>query len=47
MDIEVPAAELVGIAQQMSRLSELEDLQAEWRVQAWARDEVGLTCFTM
>jgi len=40
MDIEVPAAELAGIEQQMERLTELESLQDDWRVQAEARDEV-------
>ncbi len=40
MDIEVPAAELAGIEEQMVRLQELEGLQDEWRVQAEARDEV-------
>jgi hypothetical protein len=41
MEIEVPAAELVGIEQQMERLSELEGLQDDWKVQAEARDEVS------
>ncbi|KAL6751543.1 hypothetical protein V8C86DRAFT_3019801 [Haematococcus lacustris] len=40
MDIEVPAAELAGIQQQMERLTELEGLQDDWRIQAEARDEV-------
>ncbi|KAG2493008.1 hypothetical protein HYH03_008672 [Edaphochlamys debaryana] len=40
MDIEVPAAEVAGIQQQMVRLVELESLQEDWRAQAEARDEV-------
>ncbi len=38
--LQVPAAELEGIEQQMVRLTELEELQDEWAVQAEARDEV-------
>ncbi|KXZ51879.1 hypothetical protein GPECTOR_11g314 [Gonium pectorale] len=41
MDIEVPAAEVAGIQEQMARLVELESLQEDWRAQAEARDEVG------
>lgn len=40
MDIEVPAAELEGIEQQMVRLVELEGLQEDAWMQAEARDEV-------
>lgn len=40
IDTEVPAAEFQGIAEQMSRLEELEDLQGDWLDQAEARDEV-------
>ncbi|KAG2434511.1 hypothetical protein HYH02_012178 [Chlamydomonas schloesseri] len=40
MDIEVPAAEVAGIQQQMDRLIELESVAEDWRAQAEARDEV-------
>ncbi len=40
MDIEVPAAEVAGIEEQVARLVELESLQDDWRAQAEARDEV-------
>lgn len=40
MEIEVPAAELAGIQEQMGRLAELEGLQDDWKAQAEARDEV-------
>ena len=40
MDLEIPAAELEGIEQQMVRLVELEGLQEEASLQAEARDEV-------
>ncbi|EFJ52995.1 hypothetical protein VOLCADRAFT_85808 [Volvox carteri f. nagariensis] len=40
MDIEVPAAELAGIEEQVARLVELESVQEDWRAQAEARDEV-------
>ncbi|GIL63825.1 hypothetical protein Vafri_17820 [Volvox africanus] len=40
MDIEVPAAEVAGIQEQVARLVELESLQEDWRAQAEARDEV-------
>eukprot|EP00877_Chromochloris_zofingiensis_P002415 jgi/Chrzof1/12174/Cz06g23240.t1 len=40
MEIEVPAAELAGIEEQIDRLYELEDLQQEWQLQAEAQDEV-------
>eukprot|EP00198_Chlamydomonas_reinhardtii_P009690 XP_001699027.1 predicted protein [Chlamydomonas reinhardtii] len=39
MDIEVPAAEVAGIQQQMDRLIELESVAEDWRAQAEARDE--------
>lgn len=42
MDIEVPAAEVAGIQQQMDRLIELESVAEDWRAQAEARDEVGI-----
>lgn len=40
MEIDVAAAELVGIGEQIERLTELEELQEEWRTQAEAQDEV-------
>jgi hypothetical protein len=40
MEIDVAAAELAGIGEQIERLSELEALQEEWRTQAEAQDEV-------
>ncbi|GLC33999.1 hypothetical protein PLESTM_000142600 [Pleodorina starrii] len=40
MDIEVPAAEVAGIQEQVARLVELESVQEDWRAQAEARDEV-------
>ncbi|GFR42706.1 hypothetical protein Agub_g3629 [Astrephomene gubernaculifera] len=40
MDIEVPAAEVAGIQEQLARLVELEAVQEDWRAQAEARDEV-------
>lgn len=40
MDMEVPAAEVVGIEAQINKLVELESLQEDWRTQAEARDEV-------
>eukprot|EP00798_Chlamydomonas_sp_ICE-L_P014435 gene14435-20442_t len=41
IDIEVPAAEMEGIEQQLNRLQELELLQEDWKYQAEARDEVS------
>lgn len=40
MEIDVAAAELAGIGEQIERLTELEALQEEWRTQAEAQDEV-------
>lgn len=40
MDVELPAAEVEGLADQISRLLEVEDLQAQWRAAAEASDEV-------
>ena len=40
MDAEVPAAEVVGIEEQITHLEEVADMQAGWRAQAEAQDEV-------
>ncbi|KAG1656631.1 hypothetical protein FOA52_008636 [Chlamydomonas sp. UWO 241] len=40
MDLEVPAAELADIEQQIMALSEMESYRDEWAMQAEARDEV-------
>ncbi len=40
MDKEVPAAEADGMAEQIARLMEVDDLQAEWQAAAEASDEV-------
>ncbi|PSC68405.1 SET domain-containing [Micractinium conductrix] len=40
MDADLPAAEVLGIEEQILRLSEIEELQAEWTIQAEAQDEV-------
>lgn len=40
LDTEVPAEEMMGIEEQMQRLSEVEELQTEWQLQAEAQDEV-------
>jgi hypothetical protein len=40
MDTDLPAAEVLGIEQQIARLSEIESLQEEWQIQAEAQDEV-------
>eukprot|EP00887_Chlorella_sp_A99_P006770 scaffold3.g6770.t1 len=40
MESEVPAAEVLGIEQQIARLSEIEGLQEEWALQAEAQEEV-------
>ena len=40
MDKEVPAAEVDGMAEQIARLMEVDDLQAEWQAAAEASDEV-------
>lgn len=40
MESELPAAELAGIEVQIARLSEIEELAEEWRLQARAADEV-------
>ena len=40
MDKEVPAAEADGMAEQIARLLEVDDLQAEWQAAAEASDEV-------
>uniref|UniRef100_A0A7R9VZJ9 Ubiquitin-like domain-containing protein n=1 Tax=Chlamydomonas euryale TaxID=1486919 RepID=A0A7R9VZJ9_9CHLO len=40
MDLEVPAAELADIQQQLMALSDLEEVRTEWSLQAEARDEV-------
>lgn len=40
MDTEVPAAEVAGIEEQIMRLEEVADMQADWHVQAEAQDEV-------
>ena len=40
IDTEVPAAEVQGIEEQLSRLDEVAEMQADWRLQAEAQDEV-------
>lgn len=40
METEVPIAEVEGIESQIARLDEVEELQAEWTLQAEAQDEV-------
>lgn len=40
MDKEVPAAEADSMADQIARLLEVDDLQAEWQAAAEASDEV-------
>lgn len=40
METEVPAAEVLGIAEQIQRLEEIESLQEDWQLQAEAQDEV-------
>ncbi|KIZ05021.1 hypothetical protein MNEG_2935 [Monoraphidium neglectum] len=45
MEIDVAAAELTGIGEQIERLTELEALQEEWRTQAEAQDEVRPRCW--
>jgi hypothetical protein len=40
MDSELPQAELLGLEEQMARLSELEELSEDMKLQAEARDEV-------
>lgn len=40
MDKELPAAEGEGMAEQISRLLEVEDLQEQWQAAAEASDEV-------
>ena len=40
MEMQVAAAELAGIEEQLVRLEELEELKGEWQVQAEAQDEV-------
>ncbi|KAI3436374.1 hypothetical protein D9Q98_002427 [Chlorella vulgaris] len=40
MEADLPAAEVLGIEQQIQRLSEIESLQEEWQIQAEAQDEV-------
>ncbi|KAL4420877.1 hypothetical protein ABPG77_002836 [Micractinium sp. CCAP 211/92] len=40
MDADLPAAEVLGIEEQILRLSEIESLQEEWQIQAEAQDEV-------
>jgi hypothetical protein len=41
MEVDVAAAELAGIGEQIERLAELEALAEDWRNQAEAQDEVG------
>ncbi|EIE21316.1 hypothetical protein COCSUDRAFT_56538 [Coccomyxa subellipsoidea C-169] len=40
IDTEVPAAEVQGIEEQLMRLEEVAEMQADWRLQAEAQDEV-------
>lgn len=40
IDTEVPAAEVEGIEEQILRLEEVAEMQADWRLQAEAQDEV-------
>jgi C4-type Zn-finger protein len=40
IDTEVPAAEVQGIEEQLSRLEEVAEMQMDWRLQAEAQDEV-------
>ncbi|BDA44546.1 hypothetical protein COCOBI_06-0220 [Coccomyxa sp. Obi] len=40
IDTEVPAAEVQGIEEQLQRLEEVAEMQADWRLQAEAQDEV-------
>ena len=40
MDVDVPAAEVEGIEEQLTKLEEVESLQAEMEYQAEAQDEV-------
>ncbi|GAB4823249.1 hypothetical protein N2152v2_010295 [Parachlorella kessleri] len=40
METQVPEAEVLGIEEQIARLTEIEGLQEEWQVQAQAQDEV-------
>lgn len=40
IDSELPAAELMGIEEQVARLMEVDELQAQWKLQAEAQDEV-------
>lgn len=40
LSAEVPAAEMLGIEQQIARLTEVEGLAAEWALQADAQEEV-------
>ena len=40
IDTEVPAAEVAGIEEQILRLEEVAEMQADWRLQAEAQDEV-------
>ena len=40
MDVDVPAAEVEGIEEQLTKLEEVESLQAEMEFQAEAQDEV-------
>jgi hypothetical protein len=47
MEIDVAAAELAGIGEQIERLAELEAVAEEWRTQAEAQDEVGRGMFFM
>ncbi len=40
METQVPMSEMQGIEVQIARLSEIEELQSEWKLQAEAQDEV-------
>ncbi|CAL5228093.1 g11163 [Coccomyxa viridis] len=40
IDAELPAAEVQGIAEQIDRLEEVAEMQADWKLQADAQDEV-------
>lgn len=40
METEVPQVELAGIQKQIEALNDIEELQAEWRLQSEAQDEV-------
>lgn len=45
LDTQVPDEEMIGIEQQILRLTEVEELQEQWQLQAEAQEEVwGLLC---